>query len=132
MMLSKYNVTTKSILVAKKISPLTAYGPTLAKYREDARLTQEQLAVELGITRVTLAGWEGQVEVKLTEEQVKTLKTLLRLDDPNVLTIVPHGTEKQDVLDHPVIRSLVVQSDYIMKRVTELEEENKKLKSRGD
>jgi hypothetical protein len=43
---------------------------------------------------------------------------------------VQEETRGSDILDHPVIKSLVSQSEYIMKRVNELEEENRRL--RGD
>lgn len=128
-MLSKYNVNTKSILVKKKISRLQIYGPALAECRVKAGLTQEELASELGITRVTLTGWESKTAVIITEKQAERLETLLKITR-DVLTKVPHETNEPYILDHPLIKAMVDQSKYIMERVRDLEDENKRL--RGD
>lgn len=125
----KYNVNTKSIPVAKKI---IISGEALAKYRQKAGLTQKELAEGeggLGITRVTLAGWEKQISIEIDEKQANSIKTLLGVD-VDVLTNVPRGAYEQDILDHPVIKSLVDQSKYILKRVSDLERENEDLKNR--
>jgi transcriptional regulator with XRE-family HTH domain len=39
-------------------------GSELKQAREDAGLTQEQVADELGVSRVTVTLWEGKAEVK--------------------------------------------------------------------
>lgn len=41
-----------------------ATGTDLKKAREDAELTQEQVAEKLGVSRVTVTLWEGKAEVK--------------------------------------------------------------------
>ena len=39
-------------------------GADLKQAREDAELTQEQIADKLGVSRVTVTLWEGKAEVK--------------------------------------------------------------------
>lgn len=39
-------------------------GADLKQAREDAELTQEQVAEKLGVSRVTVTLWEGKAEVK--------------------------------------------------------------------
>lgn len=39
-------------------------GTALKQAREDAGLTQEQVAEKLGVSRVTVTLWEGKAEVK--------------------------------------------------------------------
>lgn len=105
-------------------------GKNLAIYRKNVNLTQAEIASALGVTRVTVTGWEKQVEVELTENQAKKLETLLKTSI-DVLTKVPHETSSNpDVLDHPVIKSLVEQSRYILDRVAKLEKENEDLRNR--
>jgi DNA-binding transcriptional regulator YiaG len=41
-----------------------ATGTELKQAREDAELTQEQVADRLGVSRVTVTLWEGKAEVK--------------------------------------------------------------------
>ena len=41
-----------------------ATGTELKQAREDAELTQEQVADALGVSRVTVTLWEGKAEVK--------------------------------------------------------------------
>lgn len=41
-----------------------ATGTDLKRAREDAELTQEQVADKLGVSRVTVTLWEGKAEVK--------------------------------------------------------------------
>lgn len=41
-----------------------ATGTELKQAREDAELTQEQVADKLGVSRVTVTLWEGKAEVK--------------------------------------------------------------------
>lgn len=106
------------------------YGKILAFYREKAALTQEDIAMALGNNRVTINGWEKKEKTKLTEKQVTVLTKLFKVTT-NELTQIPEDIKKPDILEHPVIKSLVAQSDYIMGRVKELEEENKFLKSQA-
>lgn len=105
------------------------YGKMLAYYRDKAALTQEDIALALGNNRVTINGWEKKEKTKLTEKQVIVLTKLLKVTT-NELTQIPEETKKPDILEHPVIKSLVAQSDYITWRVKELEEENKMLRSK--
>jgi transcriptional regulator with XRE-family HTH domain len=121
MMLSKYNVNTKSILVAKKIS---ISGEALAKHRQKADLTQKELAEGqggLGITRVTLAGWEKQKTVEITEKQAKSLETLLSVSI-DVLTNVPHETTSELV---DLYRDLAAER---LERINELKEQVQSLR----
>ena len=41
-------------------------GPELQEVREEARLTQEQVANEVGVVRQTIVSWEGKATVKPT------------------------------------------------------------------
>lgn len=41
-----------------------ATGAQLKEARENAELTQEQIADKLGVSRVTVTLWEGKAEVK--------------------------------------------------------------------
>lgn len=93
-------------------------------------LTQSDVADHIGIQRTTYTNWESKDTIEVDKNTYKKLLQILKIDD-NVLTNVPHETKKPDILDHPVIKSLVAQSDYIMGRVKELEEENKFLKSQA-
>lgn len=65
--------------MAKEQEPLT-----LMKLREDAGLTQKQLAQALGVTITTVSAWEnGRHEPRLTLAQTKLMTEVLRcsLDD---------------------------------------------------
>jgi len=58
--------------------------PTLMKLREDAGLTQRQLAQALNVTISTVSAWEnGRHEPRLTFAQTKLLTEVLKcsLDD---------------------------------------------------
>ena len=51
---------------------------TLAKLRQQAGLTQQELANAIGVTQKTISIWEkGTVEPKLTFEQTKLLMEVL-------------------------------------------------------
>ena len=67
------------------------------KLREKAGLTQEAVAVELGVTDHTIRNWEkGRAEPRLTIRQVKKLCRLLNcsLDElPDDFGPVPGGEE---------------------------------------
>jgi DNA-binding transcriptional regulator YiaG len=54
-------------------------GPELKEAREDAKLTQEDLAHELGVHRVTVVAWESKAQVRPSKakrflEAVRRLK----------------------------------------------------------
>ncbi len=83
----------------------------------------------MGRSRGTIAVWEKQESVEIDEKQAKGIETLLGIDIDVLTTSVRSGGE-QDVLDHPVIKSLVEQSQYILKRVSQLEKENDDLRNR--
>lgn len=104
-------------------------GEALAYFRNKAGLTQEQLAEKIGTTRVTVNGWEMRSEVSFKDEdKKKALLGALKVNEKD-LTMYLHDEKKgSDILDHPVIKSLVAQSEYIMGRVRELEEENRRLR----
>ena len=102
-------------------------GKALAKAREKAGLTQEDLADAVDLDRVTITGWELKESFKVKEPKMAILRKLLDISNDNVLTYSP-DTGGQDILNNPVLRSLVAQSEYIMERVRALEEENKRLR----
>jgi transcriptional regulator with XRE-family HTH domain len=125
---SNYTVTTKSIRVSKKVSNYFISGKALAAARERAGLTQNDLGKALKRNRVTINGWEQREEVTLSEPEMEVVRRVLNVSDDSVLTKSPPAPVGPDILDHPVIRSLAAQSDYIIGRVKTLEEENKKLR----
>lgn len=91
-------------------------------------LTQEILAGIIGIDRTTYNQWEKKESIEITKDQMEKLIKRLNVT-LDVLTYVPRGTlDGKDILDHPVIKSLVDQSNYIMGRVRELEDENRRLR----
>lgn len=105
-------------------------GIRLGEARERKKLTQEEFAEKMAITRQTVVTWEGKEELKITDEQLKSIEKLLDITLKDLTKDVTRGTSEQDILDHPVIKSLVDQSKYIMGRVRKLEEENEDLKKR--
>src|SRR4051812_19202182 len=68
-------------------------GAKIKKARRDARLTQEQLARQIGVARVTVSNWERnqhEVEPLNAVELVKALKSLKLediLDDEQIRTL---------------------------------------------
>lgn len=107
---------------------LTIYGKSLKNARMAVKgVTQSHVADHIGIQRTTYTNWESKDTVEVDKATYKKLIQILKIDD-NVLTNVPHETKKPDILEHPVIKSLVAQSDYILKRVAELEAENRRLR----
>jgi transcriptional regulator with XRE-family HTH domain len=123
MIQSNYSVTTNPTSVTKKFSQISIVGKKLAESREKAGLTQDDLGKLLEVNRVTVARWEGSEIVTLSEPQINIIK--------KALSVTTEALQKQataDILDHPVIKSLVSQSEYIMTRVKELEEENRRLR----
>lgn len=116
--------------MTRKISyPLKVSGKALRHYRSKVPgLRQEDVASALKISREAYVAWEKKDWASVKESQALALEKLLHVNI-SVLTEDP-GEEggKPDILDHPVIRSLVAQSEYIMERVRVLEEENKRLR----
>lgn len=106
------------------------YGKALAFYREKAALKQEEIANLLEKNRVTINGWEQKEKIKVTEDQMNVLTNALKVTTDELTRPPAQETKKPDILDHPVIKSLVAQSDYIMGRVRELEEENRLLRAK--
>lgn len=105
-------------------------GKALKRHRTKIDgLRQEDIANSLGMTRPNYNTWENKAWIEVTEKQAKALEKSLHVSIQD-LTIEPkdEGSQGNDILDHPVIKSLVNQSEYIMKRVTELEEENRRLR----
>jgi transcriptional regulator with XRE-family HTH domain len=104
-------------------------GGMLAAARERQRLTQDDFAEKMGISRQTVVTWEAKTELKITSDQLKTVETCLNVTFKDLTKDVTRGTN-QDILDHPVIKELVEQSQYIRDRVKKLETENANLRSR--
>ena len=103
------------------------------KALKDARTAQKgvyqsTVADAIGIQRTTYTNWEAKESIEIDRDTMRKLEKVLKVS-ADVLTQVPHETKKPDILEHPVIKSLVEQSHYIMKRVIELEEENKSLRA---
>jgi transcriptional regulator with XRE-family HTH domain len=92
-------------------------------------LTQKDVADEIGISRETYTGWEAKASIEVDKETLEKLINVLKSTE-DVITNVPRDTLEGDILDHPVIKSLVSQSKYILKRVEDLERENKDLRDR--
>jgi len=105
-------------------------GKLLAIYREKAGLSQEDLAKTLGVARTTVTIWERKEPIKISEKQEKVINKALNVTTDLLSVSAPTEQPKADIMDHPVIKSLVAQSEYLMKRIAELEDENKKLRSR--
>jgi transcriptional regulator with XRE-family HTH domain len=104
------------------------------KALKDARkaipgLKQIHIAKKIGISRVTYTNWEGKEFIEIDKNTAKKLEEALGVSI-DVLTKVNHDNQQFDILDHPIIKSLVSQSEYIMNRVRELEEENKALRGK--
>jgi len=108
---------------------LTISGKALAFFREKAGLTQSELADIIESSRVTVTNWESKESITFKDDQAKELLKALKTTEKDITMYQQKNDQGIDILDHPVIKSLVVQSEYIMKRVNELEEENKRLRS---
>lgn len=110
----------------------TIYGAALKQARKGVKgMTQAKLAAAIGIDRTTYNQWEAKTSIEIDRNLMELLVKELNIT-LDVLTNVARGTleEGQDILDHPVIKSLVDQSKYILKRVEDLEKENDNLKRR--
>jgi transcriptional regulator with XRE-family HTH domain len=120
-------------MATKKVLPLTISGKALVFYREKAGLTQTELAEKIGAVRGTVAAWEAKESITLKDKQVEAVLAALSVDR-EAFTLYRQEkdqvTQPADILDHPVIKSLVKQSEYIMGRVVALEEENKRLRGK--
>lgn len=104
-------------------------GPGLGSLRDAKGLTQEDLAEILGIARATVVTWEGKKKLKVSEKHLDLIKSTLKVTLEDLTKDVSRETISEiDLLDHPVIKSLVEQSNYIMSRVKELEDENRRLR----
>lgn len=103
---------------------ISIFGPYLADARAKAGLTQEELAKELGVGRVTLTGWENQVRIKVDDNLQKLIKKVLNVD-ANVLTYVPHGTSPET----EVYKNLAAER---MERINDLKEQVQRLKDELD
>jgi transcriptional regulator with XRE-family HTH domain len=71
-------------------------GSRIKYLRELAKVSQQDLADKLGVSRQSLVGWEGKNEVKVGSDLLKTLADSLNtsIDD---LTNVPRGKTSLDI-----------------------------------
>jgi transcriptional regulator with XRE-family HTH domain len=116
----------KSSLLKEKVYIIS--GPKLAERREGRGLTQDELADLLTVSRQSIVTWEGKGSHKLSSDRMDILIKELNITPEDLTPDLTH--EETDILDHPVIKSLVSQSKYILKRVEDLERENKDLRDR--
>ena len=65
--------------------PLNDLGTQIIDYRKKQNITQAQLAIEMGVSQVTIANWEcGRFRPK--GEALEKVKKLLNLDVPDIDT----------------------------------------------
>jgi transcriptional regulator with XRE-family HTH domain len=118
-------VTTKPTTLKNKFSGISISGLELAKRREKAGFTQDQLAENLGKNRVTIARWEKNASVKVSIEDLNSIKKLL-----NVTTEELQKNSEGDILDNPLVKNYVEHIALQKELIDFLKKENATLRRR--
>lgn len=102
----------------KKVLTKKIYGERLAEFREKANLTQEELGESIGYSRTTIVNWESKTTVKLDDEVLRKLASVLNVTSED-LTNVPRGANSVEKED-PVIEkyvNLINHQDRLIQRL---------------
>lgn len=100
-------------------------GMELARCREKAGFTQEEIAAKLKKNRVTVARWERNAAVRVTESDLELIKSVL-----GVTTEQLQKPEQADLLDSPLVQNYKEHIRLQREMIDILKRENEELRRR--
>lgn len=95
----------------------------IREFRKEKGLTQADLADQVGVARATVINWEKGI----TRPDAKELQAVAKSLDKD-LTLFHVEAKKDDILDHPLVKSYVREIEALNKLVQALERENTRLR----
>lgn len=92
-------------------------------FRREKGLTQADLADQVGVARATVINWEKGI----TRPDAKELQAVAKSLDKD-LTLFHVEEKKDDILDHPLVKSYVREIESLNRLIELLERENARLR----
>jgi transcriptional regulator with XRE-family HTH domain len=92
-------------------------GPNIKKFRELQNITQDELAVDLSVTRQTINAWEAKGSVKLDNKKLEELAKLLKV---SVEELTDRKSQSVDTNN----KGIPFYDTAILREASALEEEN--------